>query len=257
MMRLDGRTAIVLGAGQGIGRLTAHALAQSGATVGCVGRDPERTRAVADEVGGFPLIGDIIKRADMERMFAEAQQLAGAVHHVVDIVGMPRIKPLLDFTDEDWDWQFDIVLRHAFLAVQIGGRAIAAAGGGSIVLVGSTAGISVPANQGPYGAAKAAMQQMAAHAAVELGSSKVRVNVVVPGATRTPRLEAVLKEEQWASVGELSALGTAALPADVAGAILFLTSPLSGHITGQSVVVDGGSTLMPAQLNFALRNERA
>jgi NAD(P)-dependent dehydrogenase (short-subunit alcohol dehydrogenase family) len=125
MLRLDGQTAIVLGAGQGIGRQTAHALSQVGARVGCVGRNPTRTLAVATETGGFPLIGDITQRADMERMFDEAKRTSGPIHHVVDIVGVARMKPLLDVTDDDWAAQYDVALRHVFLAVQVGGAAAA------------------------------------------------------------------------------------------------------------------------------------
>jgi NAD(P)-dependent dehydrogenase (short-subunit alcohol dehydrogenase family) len=245
MTRLDGKTFVVIGAGQGIGRQTAHALSQAGALVGCIGRDSDRTALVAQETGGFPLIGDASRRDDAERMFAEAEARTGAIHGVVDILGMPRIKPLLDFTDEDWDWQLDMVLRHAFLAIQLGGRAIARAGGGSITLVGSTSGSNVAPNQAVYGAAKAALNHLTAYAAVELGKSGVRVNTIAPGATRTPRLESALSEDQWRDIGAAHALSGAALPAQVASAILFAASDLASHLTGQSIVVDGGSTLMP------------
>jgi NAD(P)-dependent dehydrogenase (short-subunit alcohol dehydrogenase family) len=245
MTRLDGKTFVVIGAGQGIGRQTAHALSQAGAKVGCIGRDPDRTARVAEETGGFALIGDALKRADAERMFAEAEAKTGAIHGVVDILGMPRIKPLLEFTDEDWDWQFDMVLRHAFYAIQLGGKAIARAGGGSITLVGSTSGSNVAANQSVYGAAKAALNHLTVYAAVELGKSGVRVNTIAPGATRTPRLESAVTEEQWREMGEAHALGGAALPAQIASTILFAASDLASHLTGQVIIVDGGSTVMP------------
>jgi NAD(P)-dependent dehydrogenase (short-subunit alcohol dehydrogenase family) len=249
MARLDGKTFVVIGAGQGIGRQTAHALSQAGARVGCIGRDPDRTTRVAEETGGFALIGDASKRADAERMFAEAEAKTGAIHGVVDILGMPRIKPLLEFTDEDWDWQLDMVLRHAFLAIQLGGRAIARAGGGSITLVGSTSGQVIAPNQAVYGAAKAALNHLTAYAAVELGKSGIRVNAIVPGVTRTPRLESALNADQWRDIGEANPLSRAALPAQIASAILFAASDLASHITGQAIVVDGGGTLTQGRRN--------
>ena len=245
LLRLDGQTVMVLGAGQGIGRQAAHALAQAGARVACVGRDRERTEAVAHEVGGFALVGDAGRRDHAERMFAEAEAYGGALHGVVDILGMPRIKPFLEFSDEDWDWQFSIVLRHAFYALQLGGRALGRAGGGSIVLVGSTAGVTVPTHQAVYGAAKAALHHLAAQTAVELGPLGVRVNVVAPGATRTPRLQAALTEAQWEAVARDHVVGRPALPADIASTILFLASDMGRHLTGQTLIVDGGSTIKP------------
>src|SRR5690606_26795513 len=97
------------------------------------------------------------------------------------ILGMPRIKPLIEFTDEDWDWQFDVILRHAFLSAQIIGPRIGNAGGGSMVYVSSTSGQVVSARRAAYGASKAALQQFVKAAAFELGPMGVRINAVAPG----------------------------------------------------------------------------
>src|SRR5262245_35029684 len=192
LARLDGKGFVVIGAGQGIGRQAAHALRQAGAKVVCVGRSPEMTEAVAGEVGGFASLGDATKRADVERIFEEAAARLGGVHGVVDTLGMVRRKALLDFTDEDWEWQFDIVLRHAFLVTQIGGKAIARSGGGSITFVGSTAGLTWSTYHTAYGTAKAALHNMVRTAAVELGTLGVRINLVTPGVVRTPRVQAYI-----------------------------------------------------------------
>jgi NAD(P)-dependent dehydrogenase (short-subunit alcohol dehydrogenase family) len=150
LLRLDGRVLVVLGACAGIGRQCAHALAQAGATVVCV--DRELAAAVA-EVGGHPVTADVTERAEVARAFREAAAV-GPVTGVVDIVGLAVLRPLLDFDDADYDRQFDVVLRHAFLTLQLGGRALADAGGGAMVFIGSVSGHTYAAKETVYGAAK-------------------------------------------------------------------------------------------------------
>jgi len=231
-LRLDRRVFAVLGGGNGIGRQACHALAQAGARVLCVDRDAARAKAVADEIGGTPFDADVTRRAGVERVFEEAGKL-GPVRGVVDIVGMPHLGPFLDLDDARWQSQLDLVLTHAFLALQVGGRALAAAGGGSMVFVGSMSGVTKIPGQVAYGTAKAALHQLVAAAANELGPSGIRVNAVAPGFARTPRLNAMLGEAQWEAIGRLTALGRAADPSEIAAVILFLACELSSHVTGQ------------------------
>lgn len=129
-LRLDGRAMVVIGAGQGIGRQACHALASAGARVACVDREADLAQDVATEVGGVAFVGDAVQRREAERLFAEAGLSLGPIHGVVDIVGMAHYANLVEVTDEEWDWHLDIVLRHAYLAMQLGGRAMAAGGGG-------------------------------------------------------------------------------------------------------------------------------
>ncbi len=240
LLRLDGRVFAVLGAGDGIGRQVAHALSQAGARVACVDRDPDLARKVASEVDGVPIKGDITQRADMKRMFEGIAETLGPVHGLVDIVGMPLIGPLSEMDDQRWTAQFDLVLNHAFLAMQIGGSAIAAAGGGSMVFVASMAGIVSLRGQSAYGAAKAALIHLVASMGKELGPRRVRVNAVAPGIVRTPRLNAMLDDNQWSEIERMVPLGAAALPSEIAAPILFLASDLASHVTGQTLLVDGG-----------------
>jgi NAD(P)-dependent dehydrogenase (short-subunit alcohol dehydrogenase family) len=241
-LRMDGRVCVVLGAGLGMGRQTAHAFGQAGARVVCVDRDAARAEHVAAEIDGLAVEADVTRREQVERAFATAQDRAGPVTHVVDIVGLARNAPLRALDDAAWRGQFEIVLDHAFLTVQIGGRAVAAAGGGSLVFVGSMSGIGNVQGQVAYGAAKAGLHHLVAGAARELAPSKVRVNAVAPGFVRTPRLVAMLGEEQWRAVEGIIPRGSAAAPAEIAGPILFLSSDLASYITGQTLVVDGGLT---------------
>ena len=241
LLRLDGKVFVVLGAGQGIGRQAAHALSQAGARVVCVGRRLEPTQEVAREVGGVACIADAMLRADMERILEEAGRV-GPVCGLVDILGMPRVKPLDEYTDEDWQWQFDNILKHVFLSAQLGARVIAANGGGSLVYVGTMAGIVGIKGQVAYGAAKAALHHFARASAVELGPQGVRINVVSPGLVKTPRVLSKNDEEFFTQVERVYPLGRVGLPADIAATILFLATDMSRHTTGQNLVVDGGTT---------------
>jgi NAD(P)-dependent dehydrogenase (short-subunit alcohol dehydrogenase family) len=239
LLRLDGRHVLVLGAGQGIGRQTAHALTAAGARVACVDLDAELAAGIATEVGGLAIVGDATQRADMERIFAEADAGLGPLDGVVDIIGMARYSALVDVTDDEWEWHQDIVLRHAFYAMQLGGRALAARGG-SMVFVASVSGITSAPNHAAYGVAKAGLMSLVRTAATELGPQGVRVNAVAPGVVWTPRISAALGADGRERNEANTPLRRVAQPADIAAVILFFCSDLSSYVTGQTLVVDGG-----------------
>jgi NAD(P)-dependent dehydrogenase (short-subunit alcohol dehydrogenase family) len=239
-LRLDGRRFVVLGAGQGIGAETVHALASAGARVACVDIDEERARAIAAEVDGVPLVGDMTQRTDAERVIADADASLEGVDGLVDIIGMARYAALVDLPDDEWDWHFDIVLRHAYLATQIGGRLLSGRGGGTMVVVASVSGITSAPRHAAYGAAKAGLMSLVRTAAVELGPVGVRVNAVAPGVVWTPRVSEILGEAGRVRNSANAPLRRIAEPADIAAAILFLSSDLAAFVTGQTLVVDGG-----------------
>jgi NAD(P)-dependent dehydrogenase (short-subunit alcohol dehydrogenase family) len=254
LLRLTGRAYLVLGAGQGIGRQAAHALAQSGAAVVCVDSDPARAARVAREIQGVALAADVTSRDDVERIFREARQRLERLDGVVDIVGMAALKPLAAFDDAGWTAQFDIVLRHAFLTLQVGAAALRETGGGTLTFVGSLAGLRAVRDQIAYGAAKAALHHLVRGMSSELARDKIRVNAVAPGFIRTPRLEALLARDQWELVEQAIPLGRAAQPCEIAACLLFLASDLSSYVTGQVIAVDGGlanETALPP-LRFGL-----
>ncbi len=239
-VRLDGRGAIVVGAGQGIGRQTAHALAQAGAKVFCVDNQPALAEEIAAEVGGVAHVCDARERADVEAAVAAAHTALGSIDALVDIVGMARYGDLVDTTDEDWDWTQGMVLRHAFLFAQHAGRLMAANGGGAMVFVASVSGISSAPRHAAYGVAKAGLMSLVRSLAVELGPQGVRANAVAPGVVWTPRVSTLLGDDGRAAQSKNSPLRRVALPADIAAAALFLVSDLSAYVTGQTLVVDGG-----------------
>jgi NAD(P)-dependent dehydrogenase (short-subunit alcohol dehydrogenase family) len=242
---LEGRGFVVLGAGQGIGRQTSHALAQAGARVFCVDRDQTLADSISREVEGFACFADVTSRADVERVFAEAVVHFGdTLGGLVDIVGIADIRNLPDTDDASWNRNFDLNVRHAYLAIQIGSRAMAK--GGSMVFVSSISGTHSIENEVSYGAAKAALNQLVRGAAHELGPQNIRVNAVTPGFVRTPRLLAALSEDFWTGLKTYIPLRRAAEPSDVAKAILFLASDMSAYVTGAVIPIDGGlSTVAP------------
>ena len=187
-LRLDGQAFVVLGAGQGIGAQAALALAQAGARLLCVDRDAGLAEQIAAAVGGVACAADVTARTDMQRIFDTAHRQFGRVHGAVDIVGVAGIRALVSVDDAAWAQQFDIVLRHAWLAIQIGGEMMAADGGGSLCFVGSMAGNLAVKDQVAYGTSKAALHHLVRGAAVEYAARGVRINAVAPGYVRTPRL---------------------------------------------------------------------
>ena len=240
LLRLDGRGFIVVGAGQGIGRQAVHALSQAGAKVFCIDNVKELADEVASEVGGVPYVADARDRSSVEQAVTDASSALGHIDGLVDIVGMARYVTLLETSDEDWDWTFGMVLRHAFLFSQAVGRAMAAGGGGSMVFVASVSGITSAPRHAAYGAAKAGLMSWVRTLAVELGPQKVRANAVAPGMVWTPRISKFVGDKGKKLNEENTPLGRVAVPTDIASAILFLCSDLSSYITGQTLVVDGG-----------------
>lgn len=247
LMRLNDEVHVVLGGGFGSGRQAAHALAAYGATVVIVDRDAERAEKVAAEVDGVAWSGDITSRTDMEALFDFVEERFGRLDGVADIVGLSIYKEIEDLTDDDWVYHLDIVLKHAYLAITYAGRLWKRTGsGGSMAFVASVAGMASSPNLAAYGAMKAALMSLVRTAAVELGPVGVRVNAVAPGVIRTPRQQA---NPRWThdlvqSNVDKTPLRKVAYPSDIASVLLFLLSPLAGHVTGESIVVDGGNQIL-------------
>lgn len=240
--RLDGKAIVVLGAGGGgIGSATCAALAAAGARLLCVDRDADQAEAVAATSGGLAHVADVTDRAEMLSLFARADETFGAsLSGVVDIVAFARSGAIASFDDDALALQIDVVLRHAILAVQIAGPMLARNGGGTMAFVGSMSGERAVKNQAIYSIAKAALHHLVRNAACELGSDGIRVNGVAPGFVRTPRLLQALPGEVWDGIAAVNPLGRCAEPADVAKALLYLSSDLSSYINGNILRLDGG-----------------
>jgi NAD(P)-dependent dehydrogenase (short-subunit alcohol dehydrogenase family) len=243
-LRLDGRVVVVLGAGQGIGRQVAHAAAAAGATVCCGDLAEARATRVAEEVGGVAWTGDVTRREEVQRLFDELEETTTGVTDVVDIVGDATWAALLDVEDEDWDRQFALNLRHAFYAMQIGARTMAAGGrSGAMAFVASPDGAIASPLHAPYGAAKAGLISLVQTGAIELAPLGIRVNAIGPGSALTaghPRSAQSIT--QYESIIPLGRMQDAT---DMASVLLFLLSDLARNITGQMLFVDGGLSVKP------------
>jgi NAD(P)-dependent dehydrogenase (short-subunit alcohol dehydrogenase family) len=240
LLSLEGHGYLVAGAGQGMGRQTAHALAQAGARVLVIDVNPEAAEHVAREIGGVPLVTDMTTREGVELALQRAKEEFGRLDGIVDIIGMARFRDLSETTDEDWDWAERMNLRHAFLLAQLGGQALAEQGGGTIVYIASTSGLLGAQHHGAYGVMKAGVISLVRTAAVELGPKGIRINAVAPGVVWTPRMSSTIGPEKGKLFAENAPMQRVAEPRDIASTILYLSSELSSYVTGQVIAIDGG-----------------
>jgi enoyl-[acyl-carrier-protein] reductase (NADH) len=243
-LRLDGRRFVCIGSGQGNGRQAAHALAANGARLLCVDVDPDLADDIAGEVGGIAWSGDATKREDVARMFDDAASELGGVDGVVDIVGISRFTDLLDLTDDDWNWHFDMSIRHAFLAMQYGAQAMAGHPG-VMVFVASVSGISSAPRHAAYGAAKAGLMSLVRTGAVELGPRGIRVNAISAGPIRTLSASGIAGfSEILDHIASRAPLRRNITAEEVGETCAFLVGPMSSGITGSTLYVDAGSHAM-------------
>lgn len=243
---LAGRTTFVTGASQGIGKASALALAQDGATVVIMGRREEAlTKARDDLRAAAPgsrvemYVGDAGNEAHVIAGLELAHGLNGRLDIVASVVGEPTFKPLLMRGVEDVREELAVNFLTAFLAVRYGAPLMER--GGAIVCVSSAAATQAGWGLSIYGSAKAAVERFVRAAAFELGSAGIRVNAVRPGLTLPPErasspelapMVAVYKSE--------TPLGRVGEPEDVARTVRFLAGPESGWVTGQTFSADGG-----------------
>ena len=166
---LTGRVAVVIGAGDGIGGHTAHALAANEATVAVVDLRRELANELATAVGGTAIQADVAKPFEVDRTLSETIAALGRVDAVVDMVGRGRHRSLVEFTDDDWMDTYDITFRHVTLVTRIFGKHLIDQRSGSMVFIGSTSGIVSAGLHAAYGAFKAAIHSLVRSAAVEFG----------------------------------------------------------------------------------------
>lgn len=244
---LSGRSALVVGAGKGIGRATALVLGAAGARVIVLDRHSERAESVADEIrsaGGAaqPQTADVTQADRAQAAVREADRVSGGLDIVVNITGSASWLPLVETDGESWDRDFRVNLDHHLAVSRSAARLWIERGRpGAVCVVGSISGVFGAGGHAGYGAAKAALHSFVRSAGEEWWPYGIRVNAVVPGSVRTPRIEAQFPEDD-ARRPLPEMVARMASPEEVAGPIAFLVSGLSAKVTGQTLIVDGGTS---------------
>ena len=252
LLNLSGKSAVVTGAGRGIGAAIARRLAEAGAAVVVNFRaSAEGASAVAREIhdAGGTAVGmqaDVTRLDEVERLMAGAIGLHGGLDILINNAGIYPVSTLLEMPEEEWDAVVDANLKSVHLCTQVAAaRMTQLGGGGAIVNIASIEGHSPAPMHAHYDAAKAGVIMHTRSAAQELGPHGIRVNAVSPGLIHAEGLEENWPEgvARWLAAAPLGRVGR---PVEVADACLFLASPAAAWITGAVLPVDGGVLARPA-----------
>lgn len=244
LFRLDNRTVVVIGAGSGIGRESAQALAAQGAHVVVADWALDAAEATTALIQGQGLSAEafqlnVLDDAEVE---AAADRFGTAAALVFTAATNVR-KRMEDYSMDEFDRVVNLNLRASFQLIRHFGRRFADNGGGSIIGFASIRAQVVEPGQGVYAATKAGLVQLAKTAAAEYGAQGVRVNVVAPGVVETPLTAQIAANEEWYNAyAQKSALGRWSRPDELAGAVVYLASDASTFVTGTTLTVDGGWT---------------
>jgi 3-oxoacyl-[acyl-carrier protein] reductase len=248
MQVLTDQVAIVTGAARGIGRGIASVLAAEGASVVVVDVDEALGEATAAELGATAMPADVTDSASVAAMAARVLEKLGRIDILAANAGAYPFADLDALDDELWNSVMDLNVGGAVRAVRACLPTMRDRGYGRIVL---TSSITGPVTGQPgfahYGASKAAMLGFMRSAAVELASSGITVNAVMPGNVSTPGFADTSDEHQRRMLSSIP-MGRYAEPEEVGWAVRFLASPEAGYITGQTLIIDGGQVLPEAPL---------
>ena len=245
---LEGKNAAVVGAGSGIAEAVAVGCAEHGARVACLDIQADladataaRIRAAGGEAESAAL--DVRDGARVDAAFAAVRRRHGSLDVAICSPAINVRKPLLDYTDDEFDRVINLNLKGGLHAMQSAGRIMCAQGSGSIIMFSSIRSLVVEPGQGVYAATKAGILQMARALAAELGPKGVRVNAVAPGVVETPLTGPIKANPAWyQAYAARNIFNRWAQPEEMVGATVFLASDAASYVTGTVIFVDGGWT---------------
>ena len=249
---LKGRTAIVTGAGQGIGFCCAQALGEAGAKVVVADLVPDRIATAVGQLQGLGIdaVGvplDVTKSAQVDEVAARIAREHGPAHILVNNAGVAKSDVKAEDTSDDhWRFHMDVNLDGVFWCCRAFGRQMLAAGRGSIVNIGSMSGeiVNKPQPQSFYNASKAAVHHLTRSLACEWATRGVRVNAVAPTYIETPLTKFGIEENpaMYRTWLEMTPMGRVGQPEEIASVVLFLASDAASLLTGSIVLADAGYT---------------
>jgi len=246
-MSLENLTAVVTGAGRGIGRAIALRLAQDGANIVCISRTESNSQKVADEIAAlgrksWAVAVDVGDTEAVEVAVAKILEDTGGINILINNAGVTRDGLLLRMSEEDWDAVLDTNLKGAFTLTKALARSMRKAENARIINISSVVGLTGNAGQANYAASKAGLIGFTKSCAKEFAKSGITVNAIAPGfiaTDMTDELSDKVKEAIKANIpmGELGEVG------DIAEAAVYLAGPGARYVTGQVLTVDGGMVM--------------
>ncbi len=247
LFSLKGKTALITGAGGGIGRALAIAFAEAGAVIGAHNRSQDALDETIREVeraGGtaIRLGGDLSDPLACAALVADARAALGRLDILVNCAGMNRRKPIAEVTPDDFDTIMAANLRSAFFVSQSAHAVMRLLGGGKIINIGSLTTLMGLGEVSVYGLTKAGLGQLTKTMALEWARDNIQVNCLAPGFIDTPLTHTSIwgddKRRTW--ILDRTPAKRPGLPEDLVGVALLLASPASNFITGQTIAIDGG-----------------